>query len=200
MAKARAPRKKKATAEAVAVESTTTAVTEVMAPEPIQPSEERTPLEEAKPLGVNAESNERSFAELVRPNGEGINASEGDRGSRQNSQGAGSTSFAPIPDPYRPISISLGPTNDSPIMTLFRSNRLGEMAIKFDVAPEAQYRTQLRQNGWDWQQFEKVWTLQFNPENSLRAHLAAERLFHAIGNSIREDAGLPAVSGMWVRS
>src|ERR1700722_14895319 len=36
------------------------------------------------------------------------------------------------PDPFPFMAISLGPDKDSPKMTLFRSNRLNQLAIRFD--------------------------------------------------------------------
>src|SRR4051794_8918252 len=40
------------------------------------------------------------------------------------------------PDPFVLMAVSLGPERDSPKVRLYRSNKLNQMAIRFDEKPE----------------------------------------------------------------
>jgi hypothetical protein len=60
------------------------------------------------------------------------------------------------PDPFPLMAISLGQDKDSPKMTLFRSNKLNQMAIQFAEKPEEEHRRCLREAGWKWRETEGV--------------------------------------------
>ena len=100
------------------------------------------------------------------------------------------------PDPVTLMTVSLGDERDSPKMRLYRSNRLNQMALGFDVRPEAQYRERLREDGWRWREDEGVWTKQLDRERRARSQLEAERLFAEIGDAIRGDLGLEPRRGV----
>jgi hypothetical protein len=88
------------------------------------------------------------------------------------------------------MSISLGAEKDAPKMTLYRSNRFNQLAIKFDEKPEEQYRLRLRAEGWRWREDEGVWTKQLDRERRATSQMEAERLFTEIGDAIRAERGL----------
>ncbi|WP_171471174.1 hypothetical protein [Frigoriglobus tundricola] len=94
------------------------------------------------------------------------------------------------------MAVSLGPDKDSPRMRLYRSNKLNQMAIKFDEKPEQCYRTQLREDGWRWREGEGVWTKQLDRERRAAGQLQAERLFAEISEAIRGDLGLEPKRGV----
>ncbi|OWK45579.1 hypothetical protein [Fimbriiglobus ruber] len=94
------------------------------------------------------------------------------------------------PDPFSLMVISLGPDKDGPKMTLFRSNKLNQMAIRFDEKPEEQHRLRLREDGWRWREDEGVWTKQLDRERRAASQVEAERLFTEIGETIRAGRGL----------
>ena len=71
-------------------------------------------------------------------------------------------------------------------MTLFRSNKLNQLAIRFDEKPEEEHRLQAsRQTGWRWREDEGVWTKQLDRERRASSQMEAERLFTEIGETIR---------------
>ena len=94
------------------------------------------------------------------------------------------------PDPFSLLTISLGAKKDSPRMTLFRSNKLNQLAIRFDEKPEEEHRLQLRETGWRWREDEGVWTKQMDRERRASSQMEAERLFTEIGETIRAARGL----------
>jgi hypothetical protein len=94
------------------------------------------------------------------------------------------------PDPFPFMAISLGPDKDSPKMTLFRSNKLNQMAIRFDEKPEEEHRLRLREAQWKWREDEGVWTKQMDRERRATSQVEAERLFTEIGEAIRAERGL----------
>jgi hypothetical protein len=94
------------------------------------------------------------------------------------------------PDPFVLMTVSLGAERDSPRMRLFRSNKLNQMAIGFELRPEEKYRVRLREDGWRWREDEGVWTKQLDRERRASSQLEAERLFAEIGEAIRGDLGL----------
>ena len=94
------------------------------------------------------------------------------------------------PDPFPLMTISLGAKKDSPRMTLYRSNKLNQMAIRFDEKPEEEHRVQLRETGWRWREDEGVWTKQMDRERRATSQMEAERLFTEIGETIRAARGL----------
>jgi hypothetical protein len=100
------------------------------------------------------------------------------------------------PDPFLLMAVSLGPERDGPRMRLYRNNGFNQMAIRFDVRPEKQYRLRLREDGWRWREDEGVWTKQLDRGRRAASQLEAERLFAAIGEAIRHDLGLEPQRGV----
>lgn len=98
------------------------------------------------------------------------------------------------PDPLPFLSIGLS-VEGGPRMTLFRNNRLNQMAIKFDEKPGDEHRARLREAGWRWREAESVWTKQLDRERRAASQLEAERLFTEIGDAIREERGLAGRTG-----
>ena len=100
------------------------------------------------------------------------------------------------PDPFVLMAVTLGPDAESPRIRLYRSNKLNQMAIKFDTKPEHPYRERLRANGWRWREDEGVWTKQLERERRAAGQLQAERLFTEIGDAIRAELGLEPRRGV----
>jgi hypothetical protein len=94
------------------------------------------------------------------------------------------------PDPFPLMTLSLGAKKDSPKMTLFRSNKLNQVAIRFDEKPEEEHRLRLREAKWKWREDEGVWTKQMDRERRATSQVEAERLFTEIGEAIRAERGL----------
>ncbi len=94
------------------------------------------------------------------------------------------------PDPFPLRKIALGMAKDSPTMTLYRSNKLNQVAIRFDERPAEEHRVKLREAGWKWREAEGVWTKQLDRERRAASQLEAERLFAEIGDAIRAARGL----------
>ena len=93
-------------------------------------------------------------------------------------------------DPFPLMAITLGAGKDSPKMTLFRSNRYNQMAIRFDEPPAKEHRERLRQEQWRWREAEGVWTKRLDRDRRATSQMEAERLFTDIGNAIRNELGL----------
>jgi hypothetical protein len=100
------------------------------------------------------------------------------------------------PDPFALRTITLGSDKDSPRMTLFRSNKLNQVAIRFDQKPAAEHRERLRVEGYRWREDEGVWTKQLDRERRATSQMEAERLFTAIGEAIRAELGLGGRTGV----
>jgi hypothetical protein len=94
------------------------------------------------------------------------------------------------PDPFPFMAVTLGPDKSSPKMTLYRSNKLNQLAIQFEEKPAEEHRRQLREAGWRWREDEGVWTKQMDRERRATAQMEAERLFSEIGEAIRAERGL----------
>ena len=94
------------------------------------------------------------------------------------------------PDPHPLRTMALGLEKDSPKMTLFRSNKLNQLAIRFDEKPEEEHRLRLREAKWKWREDEGVWTKQMDRERRATSQMEAERLFTEIGEAMRAERGL----------
>lgn len=99
------------------------------------------------------------------------------------------------PDPFPLRKINLGAAKDGPTATLYRSNKLNQVAIRFDEKPGDEHRARLREAGWRWRCEEQVWTKQLDRERRAASQLEAERLFAEIGDAIREERGLTGRTG-----
>lgn len=94
------------------------------------------------------------------------------------------------PDPFPLKVVNLGPDKNGPTAKLFRSNKLNQMAIRFDEKPEEPYRRRLHEDGWRWRENEGVWTKQMDRERRATSQVEAERLFAEITDAIRAGRGL----------
>ena len=100
------------------------------------------------------------------------------------------------PDPFPLMTLALGTDTNGPAMKLFRSNKLNQMAIRFDEKPGAEHRERLRAEGWRWREAEGVWTKQLDRERRAAGQLGAERLFTEIAEAIRAERGLTGRTGV----
>lgn len=107
---------------------------------------------------------------------------------------------AKLADPHFFEMISLTDKNDGPKIHLGRSNRNRDMLIKFDVKPEGDIAeaafTIMKENGFRWNRDAQAWTAKIGNEQKWRAHQDAEKVFHVVGNMLREANGLGPVTNM----
>lgn len=74
------------------------------------------------------------------------------------------------------------------------------MMIAFDEKPADEVIQSLRDDGWKWNRDDAAWTKQLDPQAKWATHAEAEKLFHDIANTIRQEKGLEPVSnGMAVQ-
>lgn len=109
---------------------------------------------------------------------------------------------AKLPDPHFTEAISLTDKNDGPRIHLGRSQRHGEMLIKFDQKPEGEMAdvifTALKDKGFHWNRDAKAWTMKIDPHQKWQSHQSAEKLFRDVANTLREQNGLQPVSAVGV--
>jgi hypothetical protein len=90
--------------------------------------------------------------------------------------------------------------NDGPKLERGRSHRHEEMLIRFPSKPEGETGelifAAMKEQGFRRNRDAQAWTLPLNPHQKFRAHQAAEALFKDIDNTLREQNGLPPVTGM----
>ena len=102
-------------------------------------------------------------------------------------------------DPRSLASISLAAdANGGPMVRLWRNRRKGVMAVLFDEKPEARFTEVLKEAGFRWQPQDRAWELSMDPDRPWAAAVDAERAFYAVGNAIRQAAGLEPVQGVGV--
>ena len=94
--------------------------------------------------------------------------------------------------------IALTDEKDGPTMHLARNHRYQRMEMRFDENPGEEVRAALKDQGWSWKGQEKAWTLPLDREARYVEHMAAEKLFRDIGNTIREQNGLSPVGQLAV--
>ncbi len=109
---------------------------------------------------------------------------------------------AKMPDPHFSEVISLTDKNDGPKIRLGRSQRHGEMLIKFDEKPEGDIAelifTALKDKGFHWNRDAKAWTMKIDPHQKWQSHQSAEKLFRDVANTLREANGLEPVNAVGV--
>ena len=91
---------------------------------------------------------------------------------------------SPAPDPFGIAGDYLAGVH------LFESRRDGVMAIKFDEKPGQAVIDRIKNAGYRWNGFDKVWT---HPV-SMSARIEAERLYQEVRQMIRKDKGIEAGS------
>lgn len=102
-------------------------------------------------------------------------------------------------DPRSLASISLtADANTGPMVRLWRHRKKGVMAVLFDEKPEARFTEMLKEAGFRWQPQDRAWELPVDPDRPWAASLDAERAFYAVGNAVRQAAGLEPVHGVGV--
>lgn len=89
---------------------------------------------------------------------------------------------SPAPDPFGIAGDYLAGVH------LFESRRDGVMAIKFDEKPGQAVIDRIKNAGYRWNGFDKVWT---HP-SSMSARIEAERLYQEVRQMIRKDKGIEA--------
>lgn len=119
-------------------------------------------------------------------------ADEG-RGETSGRQNEPTSSVSFQVDPQSIYSVALADTRDAPRITLYRSRKFNQVAIKFDERPDEWIRERMHNEGYRWRQAEGVWTKQLG-ERRVGGQLAAERLVSELANSIRSDRGLAPAS------
>ncbi len=73
---------------------------------------------------------------------------------------------------------------------LFESKRDRQMAIKFNEKPGQAVIDKLKDSGYRWNGFEKVWTHPVPHESALSTRIGAERLYQELRQMLREEKGI----------
>ena len=89
---------------------------------------------------------------------------------------------SPAPDPFGIADDYMAGVH------LFESRRDGVMAIKFDEKPSQAAIDKVKDAGYRWNGFDKVWTRPV----SMSARIEAERLYQEVRQMIRQDKGIEA--------
>ncbi len=89
---------------------------------------------------------------------------------------------SPAPDPFGIAGDYMAGVH------LFESRRDGVMAIKFDEKPSQAVIDKVKDAGYRWNGFDKVWT---HPV-SMSARIEAERLYQEVRQMIRQEKGIEA--------
>jgi hypothetical protein len=70
---------------------------------------------------------------------------------------------------------------------LFESRRDGVMAIKFDEKPSQGVIDKVKEAGYRWNGFDKVWT---RPTGGMSGRIEAERLYQEVRQMVRQEKGI----------
>lgn len=143
--------------------------------------EEQAPPEEKKPRA-------RRSRRKVEPKGDPVERIKEEAKERPEGE-----ERSKLNDPNVLQTVPITEDNDGPKMRLLRSNRFRQMQIQFDDKPQQEVIELLKDEGFRWNQTDRVWTLAMNPTARGASHAIAERLFQDIASTIREANGLGPV-------
>lgn len=100
-----------------------------------------------------------------------------------------------VPDPF---AIA---TDAAAGVRLMESKQDGQIAIKFGAGgpedkPSSEVLEKLRDAGYRWNSFDKIWAHPVTEEKAMTIRIEAQRLFDELSQMVRKDKGIEASQGV----